>query len=164
MLGSAQFTVIELQASPQTLLEGFRHAYRAYRSTAETARAGTRPASRRRCPTPKPQWIPPISCVPDRQSTAEPNLLYRVNMARAKHPKKGRRGRAGKGGSGRMDSYAHIIGTSMGCDAVRGSAANGLPGVNLVHAPQSRQSREAIAWRGAQMSAWKRAFGGSLSA
>ena len=63
-----------------------------------------------------------------------------------------------------MDSYAHIIGTSMGRDAVCGSAANGLPGVNLVHAPQSRQSREAITWCGAQMSAWKRAFGGSLSA
>lgn len=43
-----------------------------------------------------------------------------------------------------MDSYAHIIGTSMGRDEVSGSAANRLPGFNLVHATQSRQSRQAV--------------------
>ena len=37
-----------------------------------------------------------------------------------------------------MDSFAHIIGTSMGRDAVWGNAANGLPGFNLVHTAQSR--------------------------
>ena len=95
----------------------------------------------------KPQWIPPISCVPDRQSTAEPNLLYRVQHGASQASQKGRREVALAKAEAQDDSYAHIIGTSMGRDAVLRKRSERVARRQIWSTPRNPGNpREAITW------------------
>ena len=62
--------------------------------------------------------FPHVSFAPGQEFDSGTKSVVSCQHGASQASQKGRRGRACKGGSGRMDSYAHIIGTSMGRDAV----------------------------------------------
>ena len=70
-------------------------------------------------------------------------VLYGVNMARARHPKKDVEAGPSRARGSRMDRHPYIVRSPLGCCPLRRSQPIRLSSVDLVNASESGQSRPA---------------------
>lgn len=100
-----------------------------------------------------PAWYP--GPVDSRRPSGPPDALTRYNSDRtvdqdgctAEASQERGGGRLGRRRGSRLDGDTHVVRASLGYHALHGVQPLGMPGVDLVNAPQSGRSREAASAR-----------------